>query len=255
MPAYFDTYAGDYTASVERSVGFTGRKIEFFHQRKIDVLRRIGGRHLASMAAASVLDVGCGAGVTGSMLRPYVASVHGIDVSPLMVQQARERSRECTFDVFDGSRLPFDDCSFDLVMTICVLHHVPPERWEPFTAELVRVVRPGGLAVIIEHNRLNPMTRRAVNTCPFDADAVLVPHRRAARMLRAAGAQPVEIHNFLFSPLAGRVGSALERGCSPIPFGGQYAAAGFRASSPSVAVRFGVPRRLPAPANRRVTTS
>ncbi len=228
MAASFDTYAGDYTESVERSVGFTGRRIEFFHQRKVDVLRRIGTRHLDSMATASVLDVGCGAGVTGAMLKPHVGSVHGVDVSPLMVEQARQRDPGCSYEFFDGSRLPFAEGSFDLVVTICVLHHVPPDRWSSFTAELVRATRPGGLVVIIEHNRLNPLTRRAVNACEFDHDAVLVPQARARRLLHAAGAGPAEIHNFLFSPLGGLPGSALDRMLSSVPLGGQYAAAARR---------------------------
>lgn len=224
----FDAYAGDYQAAVERSVGFTGRGLEFFHQRKVDLLRRIGRRYLRTVDDARVLDVGCGSGVTASMLRPYVRSVHGVDVSPFMIDRAQERTTDCSFQAFDGQRIPLPDASFDLVMTICVLHHVPPARWEPFVAEMARVARPGGLVVIIEHNRLNPMTRRAVSTCPFDVDAVLVSQRRAKALLCAAGAGPVAIENFLFSPLRGRVGETLDSWLSPVPLGGQYAAVGRR---------------------------
>ena len=40
--------------------------------------------------------------------------------------------------------------------------------------ELKRVLRAGGACVIFEHNPLNPLTVQAVNTCPFDENAVLI---------------------------------------------------------------------------------
>jgi hypothetical protein len=78
--------------------------------------------------------------------------------------------------------------------------------------------------VVIEHNRLNPLTRRAVNGCEFDADAVLVPQRVAQRLLERGGAGPVEIHHFLFSPFRGALGRELDRRLAGICLGGQYAA-------------------------------
>ena len=226
--AYFDAFAADYQASVERSVGFTGRDLGFFHRRKVHVLRRLAGRHLGNLAGARVLDVGCGAGVTDELLQPYVGSLHGVDVSKQMVAQAKVRNPSAMYEPYDGEHLPFPDGSFDFVLTICVVHHVPPPRWSDFVQEMARVTRPGGLVAILEHNPLNPLTRRAVSTCEFDEDAVLVPHRRATRLLRDAGVGPVEVCNFLFSPFEGRVGSRIDQWLARVPFGGQYVAAGRR---------------------------
>ena len=50
-----------------------------------------------------------------------------------------------------------------------------------FVADMVRVTRPGGLVCVIEHNPLNPLTRLAVNRCPFDADAVLLRSGQLAK--------------------------------------------------------------------------
>jgi SAM-dependent methyltransferase len=222
--ASFDAFAEEYQATVERSVRFTGRNLEFFHLRKVELLRRVGRRHFDGMEAVSVLNVGCGSGVTDSLLRPYVGSLHGVEVSPGMVELARRQNPDCVYGLYDGETLPYPDGAFDMVLTICVLHHVPPRQWEAFIAELVRVAAPGGVVVVIEHNRLNPLTRRAVNTCELDADAVLVPQRVAARLLEAGGAGPVEVHNFLFSPFPGRLGTALDRRLAGLSIGGQYAA-------------------------------
>ena len=222
----FDSYAEDYAATVERSVGFSGRDLSFFHHRKVELLRDVAQRRLGALAGAAVLDVGCGAGVTAELLRPHVASVHGVDVSAAMVEQARRRTAGCAFDVYDGSTLPFVDERFDLVTAICVLHHVPPSAWQSTVAELVRVTRPGGVVAVIEHNRLNPLTRRAVRACPFDEDAVLLPQRVARQLLDRAGAGPAEIRHFLFTPIGGPFGYGIDRLLRPVPFGGQYAAIG-----------------------------
>jgi ubiquinone/menaquinone biosynthesis C-methylase UbiE len=47
--------------------------------------------------------------------------------------QARADNHIVDYRVFDGSSFPFDDASFDLATTICVLHHVAPRRTRPFS--------------------------------------------------------------------------------------------------------------------------
>ena len=61
--------------------------------------------------------------------------------------------------------MPVPDASVDVVFAICVVHHVPPAHWGAFAAEMARVLRPGGVAAIFEHNPLNPVTRRVVSNC------------------------------------------------------------------------------------------
>ena len=78
----------------------------------------------------------------------------------------------------------------------CVAHHVPPEHVASFFAEMRRVVRPGGIVSVIEHNPFNPLTRLAVLRCPFDADAVLISRGSARRLLRTAGLTDIEASIF-----------------------------------------------------------
>ena len=60
-------------------------------------------------------------------------------------------------------------------MTQSVTEHVA------LLAEIRRVLKPQGLLFVFEHNPLNPLTRHAVDTCPFDENAVLI---RAPKMRR-----------------------------------------------------------------------
>jgi arsenite methyltransferase len=94
-------------------------------------------------------DIGCGTGFLAVGLAPLVAEVHCVDASPEMLDQARDHLRDCPnahFHLADGTRLPLEDASLDLVVANMYLHHVP----EPPAAlcEMARVLRPGGRLVL-----------------------------------------------------------------------------------------------------------
>jgi SAM-dependent methyltransferase len=85
-------------------------------QRRIEVLSSL----LAEMTppGSSVLDIGCGDGNIGRLIREKQAgiTVHGLEI------MARP-SCEIEYSLFDGSRLPYEDGSFDVCLFVDVLHH------------------------------------------------------------------------------------------------------------------------------------
>jgi hypothetical protein len=87
-----------------------------------------------------------------------------------------------------------------------------------------RVLAPGGLCCVIEHNLLNPITRTIVRRCPVDIDAELLSAPETSMLLLRAGFEPTTVDYFLYFPerMFDRVGR-VERILSKIPFGGQYA--------------------------------
>ncbi len=96
-----------------------------------------------------VLDVGCGVGVTPCFLAKTVGCrVLGVDISPRMVERAQERARRekvtelVSFRVADAQDLPFEDGSFDAVITESVTAF--PEDKQKAVNEYARVTRPGG---------------------------------------------------------------------------------------------------------------
>ena len=93
------------------------------------------------------IDVGCGSGAFTEQIveRSAPAEVHGVDISEAQLAYARTRpaSRLATFHQGDAAALPFEDNRFDAAATALVLFFLPePARG---IAEMVRVVRPGGL--------------------------------------------------------------------------------------------------------------
>jgi SAM-dependent methyltransferase len=94
-----------------------------------------------------LLDAGMGAGRLLGELAGLGWDVSGIDASAEMVEAARERLPEAAarFHVGPIERLPFPDASFDVVTATGVLEYT---MVTPALAEVVRVLRPGGRAVV-----------------------------------------------------------------------------------------------------------
>jgi SAM-dependent methyltransferase len=228
----FDAVAQSYDMTVEGSLAIFGREIDFFHRNKIHHLARVARHARIDLSAAHVLDVGCGTGAADRMLRPSVSSLAGADVSKEMVAEARAAGADVDHRVYDGKSLPFDPGTFDLAFAFNVMHHVPPAEWSAFAFQMMTAVRPGGLCVIIEHNRLNPVTRRSVRNCSFDAEAVLVRPADLRRAFGAAEAEFIARWYILFAPFGDRRAFHLEQFISWLPFGGQYLYAVRRPESP-----------------------
>ena len=220
----FDSYALRYEESVDESVAFTGRGSEFFAARKVEILERIVDPEVGPLKGLSLLDVGCGTGTTDRFFMPRVRSLCGVDISEEMLDKARIAVPDAKYSWYDGEKLPFPDDAFDVAVAICVLHHVPKSNRFKLVNEMVRVVRPQGVVAIFEHNPLNPLTRHAVNSCELDKDAILLSSREAMDMLQDAAHVQPGLRHYLYSPLGGRVGLALDRTLHRLPLGGQYAA-------------------------------
>lgn len=225
MAELFDDYRATYQDVVADSIGFSGLKHDFFMQAKADLIERrlLAGGLLEPGKKLRALDVGCGIGTMHPYVGDLFASIDGCDISAESVERARRENPDVRYSAYSGDRLPYADHSFDFAMTVCVVHHVPPPQWPAFFAEMRRVLRPGGLACIIEHNPLNPATRLAVMRCPFDEDAVLLRSATTRLLLANAGFGDVSCEFFCLLPTAGPIARRIERTLSSLPAGAQYA--------------------------------
>jgi ubiquinone/menaquinone biosynthesis C-methylase UbiE len=94
-----------------------------------------------------LLDAGGGTGRVSSQLVPYVSDLIISDVSPKMLQQAKQKGC-CSPAAAHVEFLPFTDDSFDRVLVVDALHHFCDQQES--IVELVRVLKPGGRLVIEE---------------------------------------------------------------------------------------------------------
>jgi SAM-dependent methyltransferase len=96
---------------------------------------------------ARVLDVACGTGNLAIPAARQGAHVHGADIAPNLLEQARARAAaeglDASFDEGDAEQLPYPDAAFDVVMSMYGAMFAP--RPALVASELARVCRPGGL--------------------------------------------------------------------------------------------------------------
>lgn len=222
----FDRYSSRYDAVVNDAISFSGLDVDFFTRFKAADLLAAAQTAFGSTQSLDVLDLGCGVGNYHGLLAPNFASLSAIDVSAKSIAEARQRNRAVSYQTYGGGRLPYGAASFDIAFAICVLHHVPPCGWSEFVQEARRVLKPGGLFAVYEHNPLNPLTRYVVGRCPFDADAVLLWPKQSCDLMRGAGFEGVSSRSILTLPAKGALLAAADRAFARLPFGAQYVVVG-----------------------------
>jgi SAM-dependent methyltransferase len=121
------------------------------------------------VAGLEVLDLGCGDGDLTLHLAAGGARVTGLDLSPGMIEVARQRverfqpDADARFVTGVAEQTAFADESFDLIVGKWVLHHLD---LLPAIEEIRRLLRPGGRGVFVETSGLNPgfrLARRVVH--------------------------------------------------------------------------------------------
>jgi SAM-dependent methyltransferase len=97
-------------------------------------------------AGQRVLDVACGSGTAVHVAARRYCEVSGIDYVPELIDRARLRAEADGYDVdlrvADAQDLPFEDASFDAVVSVYGVQFVPDQQRA--ADELLRVCRPGG---------------------------------------------------------------------------------------------------------------
>jgi len=149
-----DEYSGPDPARIKSMFGSIAGRYD-----RANTIMSAGVHHLWRRAAVrwsgakngdAVLDCATGTGDLAIAFKKVVGSgrVVGTDFTPEMIDLAREKSREITFEVADVTALPFDDDSFDIASISFGIRNVgDPGKG---IAEMARVARPGGRVIVLE---------------------------------------------------------------------------------------------------------
>jgi len=103
------------------------------------------------------LDVGCGEGRLTRHLASLGHQVVGIDASPTLIEAARELTPDLELHVANAAALPFEDASFDQVVSFMCLHDV--DDLGAAVGEFARVLSPDGVACLAVVHPLNSAGR------------------------------------------------------------------------------------------------
>ncbi|GID61404.1 SAM-dependent methyltransferase [Actinoplanes couchii] len=150
---------------------------------------------LEAAPGSRVLDLGCGIGKPALRLaRAVEVEVVGITISAGQVEQANDRARRegladrVSFQVADGTGMPFADDSFDAVLAFESILHMDRDR---ALREVSRVLRPGGRLVATDLvERADPDQVTAPANATFTPLPLLAQYRR---LLKDTGLEPVEL--------------------------------------------------------------
>ena len=115
------------------------------------------GRLAQIKAGDRVLDVGCGSGRLTMAAQEWAGAdgqAVGLDPSPEMIRVARKNAEragsKAKFELGLAESLPFPDGSFDVVLNRLMLHHLPEDLKQRGLAEMRRVLKPGGVCLIVD---------------------------------------------------------------------------------------------------------
>lgn len=139
---HFDKSAKHYNTS------FDGRFVKPMYQKLLEALE--------SLPEGKLLDVGCGNGNVLVEIKNKRLTLAGIDLSPAMIQIARERlGNHADLRVGDAETLPFEDSQFDVIICNASFHHYPhPDQ---VLREMNRVLKRNGLLFIGEVYMRQPL--------------------------------------------------------------------------------------------------
>jgi SAM-dependent methyltransferase len=197
----------------ERTIASFGQEWERFHRFDEEELQRIGAEYFDIVPPelygphVVALDLGCGSGRWTRWLAPRVGRVEAIDPSEAVLHAARVHADlpQVRWTRAGVDEIPFAEGTFDLIVCLGVLHHVPDTAGA--LRKAVRHLKPGGHLLLYLYyaldgrgplyrllHRLSEVMRRAISAmpgavkrlvCDLIAFAVYLPLRTLARGARA----------------------------------------------------------------------
>jgi len=195
----FDEHAEGYRKTHDNAIKLSGANSHYFSEYKIKEILK----HENPEKKYRILDFGCGDGNSSYFIHKHFpnSEIIGIDVSSQSIDIAiNKKIPNCQFIAFEGLDLPFENEEFDIVFTSMVFHHISHDLHCRILESIVSKLRIGGRFYIFEHNPLNPLTRKVVNECEFDKDAILLGHRYSRNLVEESGLNDINIYFTIFFP-------------------------------------------------------
>lgn len=215
----FDQYAEIYDEVLDEQLKFFDNDGEYFSKYKVRLVK-----NLIRTQPQQILEYGCGVGRNIKHLSTYFpkAKVTGCDISEKSLGIAKKANPEHDFFLITDEAIESRKNTYDLIFISCVFHHIQPPLRPQTTTVIAKLLKSDGELFIFEHNPFNPITRRIVNNCVWDRDAILLKPSETINLVITAGLRLVRKNYTLFLPGFLNKFRGIERYLAYLPVGGQY---------------------------------
>jgi SAM-dependent methyltransferase len=221
MEKEFDRFSQNYKDLLDDSLKTTGFDTSHFAAAKIKTLATL----FPDLCRRPIdfLDYGCGTGVLHNPVRQFFpqAAYAGTDLSEAMIREASDRHENPNV-FFELQSEQWKQKTYDVIFASNVFHHIPEGSHLKILQDLRTLLAPNGRVIVWEHNPLNPFTRKIVQDCIFDKDAVLISPGKMKRQFRNAGFSQLTVTYTTFFPQTLKFLVPLEPWLGWCPLGGQY---------------------------------
>lgn len=217
----FDEHAETYEKVLDKDLEFFGEESSYFAEYKINVVKNTIGLK----DNLNILEYGCGIGMNIKFFSKHFpnSKISGCDISAKSLEVAEKRNdKSVNFFLINEENISKFFDTFDLIFVSCVFHHIQPPLRDESMKNIFNLLKKDGKFYFFEHNPYNPVTRHIVNTCVWDADAILLKPNESLGLINNAGFI-IEYKKYtLFFPAFLKILRFLESFLFFIPLGGQY---------------------------------
>jgi ubiquinone/menaquinone biosynthesis C-methylase UbiE len=140
-----------------------------------------------------VCDMGCGPGHVARHLRGAGVTVYGLDLSPQMLKQARQRNPDIRFREGNMLALDLEESTLAGIAAFYAIVNLPPESWPLVFGEMERVLQPNGLLLLGFHTGNEVIEVKELWGLPVSLKFFFVPASVAKRHLETAGFRIEEV--------------------------------------------------------------
>jgi SAM-dependent methyltransferase len=215
----FDKHAEQYEKQLTDDLKFFGEESSYFAEYKVRILKEE-----IDECPGRILEFGCGIGLNLQFLISYFrnSEVTGCDISEKSIEAASKRNPKAKFFRITEGNIAGERENYDIIFISNVFHHIEPHLRADSVSLIYSMLKPGGLVYFFEHNPYNPVTRRIVNNCVWDTDAILLKPAESLELFRNAGFKVTGKKYALYFPSFLKILRPVEKGLWFVPLGGQY---------------------------------
>jgi ubiquinone/menaquinone biosynthesis C-methylase UbiE len=152
---HYDELSADYVSKIDP------RSYNYYFKFTLEAVMNALESHFHNLSEIAGLDVGCGNGDFSVALAESCRHITGVDLSTGMIEMANKtnQSVNVSFAASPSDRLNFQDLSFEFSSSIHLFHHLAdPNLIKATLREMKRVTKRGGIIVIVDVNKLNPLS-------------------------------------------------------------------------------------------------